>query len=133
MNRDCSELHPHFVVVFTKFHMTSVSTISIYYDNERYIKIAKNLTHHSKTKHFVAHLKYIHINLQKLEELKGHLHLVYKITKYQHTHKSFGKKKSYAMQGPNGNGNLKAMQNVQIRLMKGPTFQVVLFLLYEGV
>jgi hypothetical protein len=41
--------------------MTSVSTISIYYDEENYIKIAKNLAYHSKTKCFVVHLKYIQL------------------------------------------------------------------------
>jgi hypothetical protein len=46
-----------FWIYFVEFNMINVSIMSIYCDNESYIKIAMNPIYHSKTKHFTIHLK----------------------------------------------------------------------------
>jgi hypothetical protein len=45
--------------LLVELKMLNASTIPIYYDNENYIKIAKDLIFHSRTKHLAIHLKHV--------------------------------------------------------------------------
>jgi hypothetical protein len=45
--------------LLVELKMLNASTVPIYYDNESYIKIAKDPIFHSRTKHFAIHLKHV--------------------------------------------------------------------------